>query len=228
MTFIKVESEDLKIEEAFRVKQEDTEEQTDLMALKVENEELKEIEEESQYERHIFMAVEKSIPTETNLFQDSESNSCHQCGKSFSLKGNHKEHMKIHTGEKLFTCQQCGKSFVKKGNLKDHMYIHTVVKPFTCDKCGMGFKYAESLSNHMRRIHSRDNCFICNQCGENFGSKVSLYSHVRLHTKEKQFICPLCGDTFLQNGNLKSHLRVHAAEKTFPSVWKAFQTENNP
>ncbi|CAM4569100.1 unnamed protein product [Leuciscus chuanchicus] len=40
MAFIKEESEDMKIEETFRVKQEDTEEQTDLIVLKVESEEL--------------------------------------------------------------------------------------------------------------------------------------------------------------------------------------------
>ncbi|KAL1268449.1 hypothetical protein QQF64_033812 [Cirrhinus molitorella] len=41
MAFIKEESEDVRIEEAFRVKEEETEEQTDLMALKEDSEELR-------------------------------------------------------------------------------------------------------------------------------------------------------------------------------------------
>ncbi|CAM4567725.1 unnamed protein product [Leuciscus chuanchicus] len=43
MAFIKEESEDMKIEEVFTVKQEDTEEQTDLMTLKEESEVLNEM-----------------------------------------------------------------------------------------------------------------------------------------------------------------------------------------
>ncbi|KAL1276149.1 hypothetical protein QQF64_035772, partial [Cirrhinus molitorella] len=60
MAFIKEESEDIRIVETFTVKQEDTEEQTDLMALKEERQELTKIEEEEQYERHDFMSVETS------------------------------------------------------------------------------------------------------------------------------------------------------------------------
>ncbi|CAM4568609.1 unnamed protein product [Leuciscus chuanchicus] len=48
MAFIKEESEEMKIEEAFRVKREDNEEQTDLMALKEENQKLYEKEEKYQ------------------------------------------------------------------------------------------------------------------------------------------------------------------------------------
>ncbi|KAL1276652.1 hypothetical protein QQF64_036275 [Cirrhinus molitorella] len=52
MAFIKEESEDMKIEEAFRVKHEDIEEQTDLTSLKEESHELNEMEEKDQYEEH--------------------------------------------------------------------------------------------------------------------------------------------------------------------------------
>ncbi|CAM4569051.1 unnamed protein product [Leuciscus chuanchicus] len=48
MMIIKEENEDMKTEEIFRVKQEETEEQRDLMALKVESQELNEMEEKDQ------------------------------------------------------------------------------------------------------------------------------------------------------------------------------------
>ncbi len=47
MVFIKEESEDMKIEEAFRVKHEDTEEQTKMVFIKEESEDMK-IEEHSE------------------------------------------------------------------------------------------------------------------------------------------------------------------------------------
>ncbi|KAL1276134.1 hypothetical protein QQF64_035757 [Cirrhinus molitorella] len=61
MAFIKQESEDIKIVEVFSVKQEDTVEQTDLIALKEENEELKETEEKNQHEGNDFMAESEDI-----------------------------------------------------------------------------------------------------------------------------------------------------------------------
>ncbi|KAK2892538.1 hypothetical protein Q8A67_012526 [Cirrhinus molitorella] len=210
---IKQESEDIKIGEVFSIKQEDPEEQTDLMALKEENEEM---EEKNLNEGHDFMTAENSIRTETNSVQKAESNknfSCHQCGKNFRLKESLNAHMKIHTGVKPFKCQQCGKCFVRKGNFKNHMDAHNEKKPFTCGPCGRGYKCKENLNKHMRRKHSGKDTFACRQCGECFSCKVSLYGHFKLHTTEKSFICSLCGDTFLQAGNLNSHMRIHTGEK---------------
>ncbi|KAL1277453.1 hypothetical protein QQF64_024126 [Cirrhinus molitorella] len=52
MEFIKEETEDVKIEETFRVKHEETEEQIDLMPLKEECKELNEVEKKEEYETH--------------------------------------------------------------------------------------------------------------------------------------------------------------------------------
>ncbi len=59
------------------------------MAIKEETQELKEIEEKDQYERHDILAVEKSIPPEINSVQKTKPPSyltCHECGKCFTLK----------------------------------------------------------------------------------------------------------------------------------------------
>ncbi|XP_058624148.1 zinc finger protein 260-like [Onychostoma macrolepis] len=100
MAVIKEESEDVTIEDTFRVKHEDTEEQTDPMPLKEESRELDEMEEKYQYEKqHAFITEEKS-------------NSCSQTEKT-----SRKTVQNTETRSK-FTCQQCGRSFTEKETLK--------------------------------------------------------------------------------------------------------------
>ncbi|KAF4114181.1 hypothetical protein G5714_004404 [Onychostoma macrolepis] len=71
MVFIKEESEDVKIEETFRVKHEDTEEQTDRMPLKEESQELNEIEEKEKYEER-YITGEKSTKTKKTSTRKAE------------------------------------------------------------------------------------------------------------------------------------------------------------
>ncbi|KAL1250790.1 hypothetical protein QQF64_018586, partial [Cirrhinus molitorella] len=61
IAFIKEESEDMKPIETLRVKHEDTEEQTELMTLKEESQELNENEDNVQHEKYGFMTGEKSF-----------------------------------------------------------------------------------------------------------------------------------------------------------------------
>ncbi|MCP9256861.1 hypothetical protein DINM_000094 [Dirofilaria immitis] len=81
---------------------------------------------------------------------------CDVCGRE--LVGSLKNHMRIHTKEKLYSCSVYERNFAVKGTLTRHMRIHTEEKPYSCLRCGKNFtrKYIlEGISSYIPvRVHA--------------------------------------------------------------------------
>ncbi|XP_016398702.1 gastrula zinc finger protein XlCGF49.1-like [Sinocyclocheilus rhinocerous] len=229
----------MKTEERFRVKQEDTEEQTDLMPLKEECIVPNETEEKEQYETHHDFKTEESFGWSQikETFSQKKSpikQELQVISPLFTVKRvsvnmeTLKVHMRVHPRGKTFTCQQCGKSFNHKGNLNRHMRIHTRKKPFTCPKCGKSFNQKGNLNVHMR-IHTRKKPFTCPKCGKGFNQKGCLKVHMRIHTGKKPYTCQRCGKGFRHKGTLRVHMRIHTGDKPYicPECGKSFDQHGN-
>ncbi|XP_040261421.1 oocyte zinc finger protein XlCOF7.1-like isoform X2 [Bufo bufo] len=109
---------------------------------------------------------------------------CAECGKSFAMRSNFVEHLKVHTAEKPLPCTTCGKRFKRKSDLVRHQKTHTGEKPFLCTECGRCFAIKSNLLAH-QTIHAGERPFPCLVCGKRFNRRRSLVRHQRIHTREK-------------------------------------------
>ncbi|XP_041867516.1 zinc finger protein 84-like isoform X2 [Melanotaenia boesemani] len=101
---------------------------------------------------------------------------CSVCGQSFTLRGNLRTHMRIHSGERPYACTVCSKSFGRKATLVRHVRSHTGEKPFTCTFCGHGFTEKGNLTVHLR-THTGERPYWCSNCNRRFSQLSSFYKH---------------------------------------------------
>ncbi|CAH1778350.1 unnamed protein product, partial [Owenia fusiformis] len=81
-------------------------------------------------------------------------NSSHQRPDKYMLLG---DQIKPSQRLKEFRCETCMKTFTLKNNLHQHMKIHTGVKRHVCPVCSRGFQRSTHLKGHLLRVHPEFN-----------------------------------------------------------------------
>ncbi|KAL6444828.1 hypothetical protein ACFW04_002100 [Cataglyphis niger] len=138
---------------------------------------------------------------------------CSECGKNLNSPYTFYWHLRIHTGERLFTCHLCGKRFRVNQGLARHLKeTHAGIKKIPCDLCGRMFSTRRNVEDH-RRIHTGERPYVCNVCGKTFKQKASLFVHNRTHSDVFPFKCSYCGQTFRTRPPLMVHITKHTGEK---------------
>ncbi|XP_071522053.1 uncharacterized protein [Panulirus ornatus] len=152
--------------------------------------------------------------TKSNLAKHKQQHTvecvCSICNKKLCNKFSLKEHMKIHSNNKIHQCEYCEKTFLRYRDKWIHENIHIAEGPelHQCNVCQKCFIVKSRLVRHML-IHQKEKQFVCQVCNKKFVRKDDLKCHERVHTGEKPYSCKECGRVFRYISNCRNHMRIH-------------------
>ncbi|KAL7637013.1 UNVERIFIED_CONTAM: hypothetical protein RMT77_012771 [Armadillidium vulgare] len=132
---------------------------------------------------------------------------CRFCSISFKGQAELKIHLKTHEKRKL-KCAHCSYECNSKVLLKQHLLIHSNDKLFKCSECSYECNFKGSLKRHML-IHGNVKLFKCSHCSYECNEKGSLKRHMLIHGSAKLFKCCECNYECNDKGSLKIHLLNH-------------------
>ncbi|XP_072049205.1 uncharacterized protein [Amphiura filiformis] len=152
-----------------------------------------------------------------------EKLTCTVCGRVFKNVSAVKSHMRAHRGRETretIQCKDCDITFQEESELKLHMENH---QTFACSECGKLFTSLLRLQAHFRwhdqsndeKSLVTDKTWICHVCGQVYGRKSHLTTHLKRHEGNRSYTCIHCGKGFYTSHNLKIHVWTHTGERPY-------------
>lgn len=153
---------------------------------------------------------------------------CSLCNRNFPIKSYYQHKMRHHAVGAELICDVDGKSFRLKNDLREHMkiHVHLDTRPrFYCKTCHNPFLSMSALKNHENYFHSE---YIqehpCEQCYKIFSSRMKLQQHTKNCHLNASFVCPQCNNIYATPASLKKHIKKKheskqpctVCEKLFP------------
>ncbi|XP_063700861.1 zinc finger protein 816-like [Culicoides brevitarsis] len=154
---------------------------------------------------------------------------CLKCNKIFKTRGQLGKHQFEEYGipmpvnkkdphlKETTLCPQCGKS-MKVSSLKIHIeLVHSKFAAgcFICDICGNNYSTKISITNHIKYAHMERKPIKCRHCDQMFPNVGSRrYHEIKTHTEFKH-VCSICGLRCFNPTNLRDHFATHTGEANF-------------
>jgi len=215
------------------------------------------------------LAASEAVGTAKSEGLGNVIHKCKSCNRQFARKQSLVRHEKMHIcgTTSQHSCNLCGEVFVRRSDLDGHMAskhvnqpTSSVVKcstchkgcasltefnahleespdcssgdvqsrvifvssdpaeinyrPFLCDICGKNFSTALSLRMH-HKLHTGERPYACGTCGKSFVQKIQLTQHELRHLGIRPFACTVCNRSFSQKAQLTQHIRLHTGDRPF-------------
>ncbi|XP_069364283.1 uncharacterized protein [Maniola hyperantus] len=105
---------------------------------------------------------------------------CELCGRKFHAAAKLRDHMHVHTGQKMYKCDICPKRFASKFLSKAHMLTCHGDNPlrFPCGVCHKEFKYDSNRRRHMLSHQDTRPLYKCDICDKTFTTLSGRDQHV--------------------------------------------------
>ncbi|XP_052895432.1 zinc finger protein 845-like [Anopheles moucheti] len=139
------------------------------------------------------------------------------CGKQFYRRFRVMEHIASHRG--MIHCELCSKTFTSKSYLIRHTAEQHLAaqksKSYACEHCDRTFHTKKRRDVH-RTVHDRTMCQICDKSVR----IRYLKQHIaQIHdTPRKCYMCDLCGKNFTSSLSLDRHIKQHQGIQTIETL----------
>ena len=113
-------------------------------------------------------------------------------------------------------CARCKKTFCFEKSFERHMekndcrerdenYVQPCHRPTLCAACGQTFRDRSGMKKHYKLVHMGQRDHKCDQCDNEYSSKIHLKRHFEAAHLDLSFHCEFCSKVFKTSVDLKEH-----------------------